>query len=53
MHDGHLDGLLGHWVVERGCFCGVDGALHCAVGGSGWWRMGGGGCGGGGGGGRR
>lgn len=28
VHDRDLDGLLGHWVVERGCFCGVHGALH-------------------------
>lgn len=28
VHDRDLDGLLGYWVVERGCFCGVHGALH-------------------------
>lgn len=28
VHDGDVDGLLGYWMVERGGFGGVDGALH-------------------------
>lgn len=51
VHDGDLDWLLGHWVVERGCFCGVHGALHggggalvgALVGGVGEWLVVGGG----------
>lgn len=29
VHHGHLDGLLGDWVVERGGFGGIDWTLHC------------------------
>lgn len=55
MHDRDLYGLLGHGVVERGGFGGVDGALHWGGWGglgrgvgelAGWrvggWRVGGG-----------